>query len=869
MGDSPKSNAPQAIDIKPELKPSVQQVDSPVQIEDLIVTGDLAALSVAGPNKVAKMPLGEFELAGANTKDQTTRLLTYIKDLSGVAATTHKNQNLDSSDNIKKGHENNIVRMITNEFSFFTATPLTADEFKALHAEIQKHAATLPENLQLTLSSFAVRTEDNKLLNIVVNVECGKTPKIHCFAKNQFSSIDPIYYDVAKDGTKTPLPYITKTEMVKKMGPDVTPKVSLKGLDIGFSNVFECTTAGKAKFIAAIDVCLDHKYGTAKAELNRQLQSALTQAKTTKTTDVLPIQISHVLTSNSIGLHPDYAVDRVTHADPYQTPWASADYAQTGKIGAPVFGTPTRVAITRERPCSLLPEMQMDLVQQHTNESALHLSTSRAIDYIQTTLTSTAQNASLDVSQKQEKAQNCVHETLSSIHSLDELQKLFEYIETQSKSVDSKPGALSYLRQEKDATPGFPPRFENIVHLIQTRATEMATKSNKLDHPLLNTLKEYGKNFEIPKNDKSYLGASLLNSSVRNSDLKGVSKYLETKSPNLRDPNGDFAIHIAAEKGNVKILEVLLQKGANPNVTNRTQQTPLELAIDKNQADVVEMLLKNGADPNWSCSDGKSPLIACIIKNQNHAIIDSLLKHGADLDKRDNNKLLPIEAVYLHVNNDKYKLLNKLFTAGAKPGLASIEGKTLVQYGLEKNDLNLLTVISNRIMFSNDEIRKHELLKNPPAPVVASAPAKPGVAPSAPLPAPMKAPLAPPKPDTVIAIKPVSPAPKDDIEPIVGHPPASPGFLSSIGSAFSNLFGSSKPEPKASEKAKTLPEAPKADHIVVDIAPKEPPKTLNPVPDKPKEKGPILTQMNLNKDKPPTVPPPPPDKPKDDRPRMH
>ncbi len=810
MGDSPKTNAPQA-NIRPDLKPSVQQVDSPVQIEDLIVTGDLAAVSVQGPNKVAKMPLGEFELAGANPKDQTKRLFDYIKELSDVAATTHKSQNLDNSGIIKKGHENNVVRLVTNEFSFFTATPLTADEFKALHEEILKLAATLPENLQLTLSSFAVRTEDNKLLNIVANVECGKTPKIHCFAKNQFSSIDPIYYDVAKDGTKTPIPYITKTEMVKKMGVDATPKVSLKGLDIGFSNVFECTTAGKAKFITAIDVCLDHKYGTAKVELNRQLQGALTQARTTKPTDVLPIQISHVLTSNSIGLHPDNAVGRVTHADPYQTPWVSPDYTKTGKIGAPVFGTPTRIAITRERPCSLLPETQMDLVQQHTNESNLHLSTTRALDYIKNTLAANAENANLDINQKQENAQSCVHETLSSIHSLDELQKLFEHIESQSKPIDNKPGSLSYLRQEKDAPAGFPPRFENIVHLIQTRATQLATQSNKLDHPLLNTLKEYNKNFEIPKNDKSYLGASLLNNSVRNSDIKGVNKYLETKSPNLRDPNGDFAIHVAAEKGNSKVLEALLQKGASPRVTKNPQQTPLEIAIAKNLPDVVEALLKNGADPNCACSDGNSPLTACIIKNQNNGILDLLIKHGANLDARDKNKLLPIEAVYLHVNNDKYKLLNKLFTAGAKPGLANIGGKTFVQHGLDQKDLNLLSTLSNRILFSNDEIRKHDLVKNPPAPVVAP---KPVVVANAPA----------PKPDTIIAIKPeVRPAPNANVSPA----PAGGGFFSSIGKAISSVFGSSTAETKPAVKVKA-PDAPKENHIVVNI---EPPKTVTPAPD--------------------------------------
>jgi hypothetical protein len=188
-------------------------------------------------------------------------------------------------------------------------------------------------------------------------------------------------------------------------------------------------------------------------------------------------------------------------------------------------------------------------------------------------------------------------------------------------------------------------------------------------------------------------------------------------------------------------------------------------------------------------------------------MIDLLVKHGAKLNSRDSNKLLPIEAVYLHAKNDKYTQLNKLFTLGAKPTLADFAGKSFVQHALAAKDLNLLSVLSNRILFSNDEIIKHNEIKNgaAPKPVAMKPPAGPILA----KPIPVKA------PDVAIVIKPEA-AP---LEP----PPSSRGFLGSIADAFSSVFGSkSVVPPKPVAKAK--PE----DHVAVDIELKPlPPKVLN------------------------------------------
>jgi ankyrin repeat protein len=61
----------------------------------------------------------------------------------------------------------------------------------------------------------------------------------------------------------------------------------------------------------------------------------------------------------------------------------------------------------------------------------------------------------------------------------------------------------------------------------------------------------------------------------------------------------------AAEKGNERIVELLLQYGAQPSLGDKDRQTPLSRAGNKR---IVELLLKNGAQPDLKDNDGQTPL---------------------------------------------------------------------------------------------------------------------------------------------------------------------------------------------------------------------------------------------------------------------
>jgi len=84
-----------------------------------------------------------------------------------------------------------------------------------------------------------------------------------------------------------------------------------------------------------------------------------------------------------------------------------------------------------------------------------------------------------------------------------------------------------------------------------------------------------------------------------------VTKFLQRGSSiNHQDKDGDTAVNGAALYGNVRILDLLLDAQANPNIKNKLGGTALMWAAAYGHDDVVRELLKRGADPKLKDVDG-------------------------------------------------------------------------------------------------------------------------------------------------------------------------------------------------------------------------------------------------------------------------
>ena len=85
----------------------------------------------------------------------------------------------------------------------------------------------------------------------------------------------------------------------------------------------------------------------------------------------------------------------------------------------------------------------------------------------------------------------------------------------------------------------------------------------------------------------------------------------------------------------LRIVRLLLDRGANVNIQNNYGQTALIVASRKGRIDIVESLLDSGADPNIRNNDGGTALM--IAEREGHDDIAELIYDHITLQRAQQN----------------------------------------------------------------------------------------------------------------------------------------------------------------------------------------------------------------------------------------
>jgi ankyrin repeat domain-containing protein 50 len=140
---------------------------------------------------------------------------------------------------------------------------------------------------------------------------------------------------------------------------------------------------------------------------------------------------------------------------------------------------------------------------------------------------------------------------------------------------------------------------------------------------------------------KSYLSkrTSLRDAWLRRASARGqveVVKLLLEKGAELesKDSNGRTPLSWAAEKGHEAVVKLLLEKGAELESKGSNDWTPLSWAAENGQEAVVKLLLEKGAEleskDRWF---GRTPLSLAAEKGH-EAVVKLLLEKGAELESK-------------------------------------------------------------------------------------------------------------------------------------------------------------------------------------------------------------------------------------------
>ncbi|KAK0619440.1 ankyrin repeat-containing domain protein [Immersiella caudata] len=163
--------------------------------------------------------------------------------------------------------------------------------------------------------------------------------------------------------------------------------------------------------------------------------------------------------------------------------------------------------------------------------------------------------------------------------------------------------------------------------------------------------------------------------------------------PNLRNFGYDStALYCAVKGGHKAVVAVLLDHGASPNIRDdQDGRTALHLAAEDGREEIISLLVRGGAHPNIQDIKGITALgLAC--KTKEWAGVELLLKHGAD----------PSIGAYGH-NSLLHSILDQAPGSGSTQSAPPATVRLLLEKGVQiQND----TVLHTAIQYSaHDSIR--------------------------------------------------------------------------------------------------------------------------------------------------------------------
>ena len=159
---------------------------------------------------------------------------------------------------------------------------------------------------------------------------------------------------------------------------------------------------------------------------------------------------------------------------------------------------------------------------------------------------------------------------------------------------------------------------------------------------------------EILVNEDSFAGNSLMQA-VRKNDIETARSILKNDASQVNEPESIFGqtpMHIAANGGNIAMIDLLHGHGSALNETDGFGNSPLHYAAGEGKKEAIAFLLDKEVEINKTNQSGLTALDAATIEENKEAAL-LLLKRGGMVLEENKESLAALAETTLKLSCDK------------------------------------------------------------------------------------------------------------------------------------------------------------------------------------------------------------------------
>ncbi|KAL8645314.1 MAG: hypothetical protein Q9226_007358, partial [Calogaya cf. arnoldii] len=254
---------------------------------------------------------------------------------------------------------------------------------------------------------------------------------------------------------------------------------------------------------------------------------------------------------------------------------------------------------------------------------------------------------------------------------------------------------------------------------------ELSTAIKKRHYNLVQLLLRH-ETLSLP-DDRAWVGNLISDQGERAVDLTGYCLQQKFFGVSDRIRSGQTLLHVAATWDNTKVVQLLLEAGADPNAR---KDTPLHFATSAASMSVIDLLMKYGADPHAQGFTGRTS-IQCALLNYREEVVCWAISKGADVNifstptappaNQGNTRVVETPLI-IATKDGRWNIVKLLLASGADPNLpAHAPWTVLCDAAAGSAPLEIIELVAD----ASTDIRT---VVNPPGPSLMEVPVTQGSA---------------------------------------------------------------------------------------------------------------------------------------------